>query len=224
MTPCTEAPPGSCPWNSPGKNTRVGCHFPLQGIFPTQGWNPIKSLKNNILPCPPHSQLLFQSLLHSWRFLLPSLPLHCGAKGGQLVRGSEQEASELKTVSPPPIPTKDDSQGRPAPRGVLFQMQGSLENTPRDWLRTAAPGSPLLQGGEKRLPGSEQRYPPSVRARAKCFARELCAFTLVLLAPRTSHLDYVYNLSFLTITGGLKKVKCPARVYVLSRSVVSDSL
>ena len=25
-----------CPWNSPGKNTRVGCHFLLQGIFPTQ--------------------------------------------------------------------------------------------------------------------------------------------------------------------------------------------
>ena len=26
--------------NSPGKNTRVGCHFLLQGIFPTQGSNP----------------------------------------------------------------------------------------------------------------------------------------------------------------------------------------
>ena len=24
----------------PGKNTRVGCHFLLQGIFLTQGWNP----------------------------------------------------------------------------------------------------------------------------------------------------------------------------------------
>ena len=24
----------------PGKNTRVGSHFLLQGIFPTQGWNP----------------------------------------------------------------------------------------------------------------------------------------------------------------------------------------
>ena len=26
-----------CPRNFPGKNTRVGCHFLLQGIFPTQG-------------------------------------------------------------------------------------------------------------------------------------------------------------------------------------------
>ena len=28
------------PWNSPGQNTWVGRHSPLQGIFPTQGWNP----------------------------------------------------------------------------------------------------------------------------------------------------------------------------------------
>ena len=27
------------PWDSPGKNTEVGCHFLLQGIFPTQGSN-----------------------------------------------------------------------------------------------------------------------------------------------------------------------------------------
>ena len=25
-----------CPWNSPGKKTGAGCHFLLQGIFPTQ--------------------------------------------------------------------------------------------------------------------------------------------------------------------------------------------
>ena len=29
-----------CPWDSPGKNTGVACHFPLQGIFPIQGSNP----------------------------------------------------------------------------------------------------------------------------------------------------------------------------------------
>ena len=29
-----------CPWDSPGKKTRVGCHALLQGIFPTQGSNP----------------------------------------------------------------------------------------------------------------------------------------------------------------------------------------
>ena len=29
-----------CPWNSPGKNTGLGCHSLLQGIFPTRGSNP----------------------------------------------------------------------------------------------------------------------------------------------------------------------------------------
>ena len=28
-----------CPWDSPGKNTGVGCHALLQGILPTQGLN-----------------------------------------------------------------------------------------------------------------------------------------------------------------------------------------
>ena len=40
------SPPGSSihgifhPWDSPGKNTGVGCHFLLQGISSTQGSNP----------------------------------------------------------------------------------------------------------------------------------------------------------------------------------------
>ena len=28
-----------CPWDFSGKNTGGGCHFLLQGIFPTRGWN-----------------------------------------------------------------------------------------------------------------------------------------------------------------------------------------
>ena len=36
------SPPGRllCPWDSPGKNTGVGCYALLQGIFLTQGLNP----------------------------------------------------------------------------------------------------------------------------------------------------------------------------------------
>ena len=33
-------PGSSVHGDSPGKNTGVGCHFLLQGIFPTQGLNP----------------------------------------------------------------------------------------------------------------------------------------------------------------------------------------
>ena len=29
-----------CPWDFPGKNTELGCHFLLQGIFQTQGSDP----------------------------------------------------------------------------------------------------------------------------------------------------------------------------------------
>ena len=32
-------PGSSCPWDSPGNDTGVCCHFLLQGILPTQGWN-----------------------------------------------------------------------------------------------------------------------------------------------------------------------------------------
>ena len=39
-TPWTVAARLLCPWESPGKNTGVGCHALLQGIFPTQGLKP----------------------------------------------------------------------------------------------------------------------------------------------------------------------------------------
>ena len=39
-TPWTIASRLLCPWDSPGKNSGVGCHALLQGVFPTQGWKP----------------------------------------------------------------------------------------------------------------------------------------------------------------------------------------
>ena len=43
------SPPILCQWDSPGKNTGLGCHALLQGIFPTQG-------SNLHLLCPLHWQ------------------------------------------------------------------------------------------------------------------------------------------------------------------------
>ena len=40
VTPWTVACQALCPYDSPGKNTEVDCHYLLQGIFPTQGSNP----------------------------------------------------------------------------------------------------------------------------------------------------------------------------------------
>ena len=38
-----------CLWDSPGKNTRMGCHFLLWGTFPTQGLNLCLLLGRQIL-------------------------------------------------------------------------------------------------------------------------------------------------------------------------------
>ena len=51
-----------CPWNSPGKNTGVGCHALLQGIFPTQGSNPGLSHCKQIL-------FFFSFIFISWRLI-----------------------------------------------------------------------------------------------------------------------------------------------------------
>ena len=40
--------------DSPDKNTRMGCHFLLQGIFPIQGWNPGLPHCRWILYCVSH--------------------------------------------------------------------------------------------------------------------------------------------------------------------------
>ena len=69
-----------CPWDLPGKNTGVGCHFLFQGIFLTQGSNPS-------LLCPLHRQadslpmshlgnpLVYIILVNSF-LPLYSIPLH----------------------------------------------------------------------------------------------------------------------------------------------------
>ena len=54
-----------CPWNSPGKNTGVGCHFLLQGIFPIQG----------LTPCLLHWQVGSSPLRHREDFSISSYTL-----------------------------------------------------------------------------------------------------------------------------------------------------
>ena len=46
------------PWDFPGKSTGVGCHFLLQGIFPTQGLNPgLPLCRWILLPAEPQGKL-----------------------------------------------------------------------------------------------------------------------------------------------------------------------
>ena len=45
-----------CPWDSPGKNTGVGCHPLLQGIFQTQESSRGLLHCRQILNCPRHQE------------------------------------------------------------------------------------------------------------------------------------------------------------------------
>ena len=51
---CTAARQAPRPWNSPGKNIGVGCHFLFQEIFLTQGWNMDLLYFRQILYCLSH--------------------------------------------------------------------------------------------------------------------------------------------------------------------------
>ena len=52
-----------CPWDSPGKDTGVGCHALLQGIFLTQGLNPrllrLLQWQAGSLPAAPHQLVCY---------------------------------------------------------------------------------------------------------------------------------------------------------------------
>ena len=87
-----------CPWDSPGKNTGVVCHFPLQGIFQTQG-------SNWHLLCPLHRrQILY--LLNHWATeevgeVIGSLQPHqyLGAfNHTDLKESSSQEVKKLRRI------------------------------------------------------------------------------------------------------------------------------
>ena len=50
--------PGSCPWDSPSKNTRTGNHSLLQGILPTQESSPGLLLCKRILYHLSHASIV----------------------------------------------------------------------------------------------------------------------------------------------------------------------
>ena len=92
-----------CPWDSPGKNTGVGCHALLQGIFLTHGLNQcllrLLHWQAGSLPLPPPGR---PSLLVGRLF--SNLPSHCGhgpfgipATQGSLSSNSRQRANPLVT-------------------------------------------------------------------------------------------------------------------------------
>ena len=79
-----------CPWDSPGKNTRVGCHAHLQGIFLTQGLN----------RCLLHCQV------GSLPLAPPGKPMVCSVQFSRSVVSNSLRPHELQHARPPcPSPT-----------------------------------------------------------------------------------------------------------------------
>ena len=66
----------SSSWGFPGKNTRVGCHFILQGILQIQGWN-LHLLHWQVDSLPlcylgsPHPTLDLSQKAKKWHLILP---------------------------------------------------------------------------------------------------------------------------------------------------------
>ena len=58
-----------CPWVTPGKNTRVGCHFLLQGIFPTQGSNSSSFCFSELFTMTHPSLVVLHGMAHSFNEL-----------------------------------------------------------------------------------------------------------------------------------------------------------
>ena len=95
-------PPGSSvSGDSPGKNTGVGCHSLLQGIFPTQGSN----------PGLPHCRWILYRLSHQGRHLWEH-PYCAGGKTRSLIH--------IQNMILTPVP---------APGQVLQQIQPVLTKT-----------------------------------------------------------------------------------------------
>ena len=58
------------PWDFLGKSTGVVCHFLLQGIFLTQGWNPgLLHCRQMLLPSEPPGKSHFKVLLKQMCFV-----------------------------------------------------------------------------------------------------------------------------------------------------------
>ena len=100
------SPPGSSVWDSPGKNTGVGCHALLQGIFVTQG-------SNSHLLCPLH-------------WLAGSLPL--AERNKQ--KGYESTAHLPSHSSPTPLVSP--GRNKYFPRGHFASLRTGYSVSDRD--------------------------------------------------------------------------------------------
>ena len=111
-----------CPWDSPGKNTGMCCHFLLQGIFLTQRLNPGLLHCRQILllsepPGKPLSHFQFSSVAQSCPTLCnpmnrstPALPVH-----HQLPESTQTRVHRVGDAIQPSHPLLSPSPPAPSP-------------------------------------------------------------------------------------------------------------
>ena len=75
-----------CPWDSPGKNPGVGCHFLLQGIFPTYVSNPHLPciLSGRFFTAESSRKPLMTSINLNYLLKIPLLNIHSQISGKSL--------------------------------------------------------------------------------------------------------------------------------------------
>ena len=78
LPPCELQPARlPCPWDFPGKNNGVGCHFLIQGIFSNHGSNVFPTMVDSLSPShpgkvsPSQTFVVVQLFSHVWLFLTP---------------------------------------------------------------------------------------------------------------------------------------------------------
>ena len=68
-----------CLWASPGKNTGEGCHFLLQGIFPTQGSNPgLPHCRQTLHPLSHQGIYIYRERASQVVLVVKNLPANAG--------------------------------------------------------------------------------------------------------------------------------------------------
>ena len=119
-----------CPWNSPGKNTVVGCHSLLQGIFLIQG---SPALQADSLPSEPPSvsanhEELSVPRAPPWGRLVPGSWLKTGRLSGSRKSLSLAQCCTLRAAS-----EKAQMQPWPAGKQLWKVMSGTWCGIQTPW-------------------------------------------------------------------------------------------
>ena len=93
-----------CPWDLPGKDIGVGCHFLLHKIFPTQGLNPhllcLLHWQASSLPLVPPAKPLLVTRGNEFSFCLSSFELDfCHSQQSNLTNRPRQGLFQMQCIT-----------------------------------------------------------------------------------------------------------------------------